>query len=166
MTASAPPRWMHALTIWQPWATLIVAGAKPYEFRGYAAPATFVGGRIVIHAGKRSMREAELVDLLNRLDDLDDSWSTGLDPAIARPLLTEALYNPAAFALGAGLGSARLGTPVPANTLALVDSDRVDDSKWAWPLTAIEPFDEPIPCNGAQGFWRWHDAASLARRAA
>jgi hypothetical protein len=25
---------MKALTIWQPWATLIMIGAKPHEFRG------------------------------------------------------------------------------------------------------------------------------------
>jgi hypothetical protein len=30
MTVSTP---MKALTIWQPWASLIMIGAKPYEFR-------------------------------------------------------------------------------------------------------------------------------------
>jgi len=28
---------MKALTIWQPWASLIMAGYKPYEFRGWPA---------------------------------------------------------------------------------------------------------------------------------
>lgn len=33
------------------------------------------------------------------------------------------------------------------------DSDRLDDHMWGWPLSDIQPFDAPIPMNGAQGFW-------------
>ena len=43
---------MKALTIWQPWATLIMAGAKPYEWRTWPAPKWIQGQRIVIHAGR------------------------------------------------------------------------------------------------------------------
>lgn len=165
---SVPGCGMYALTIWQPWATLIMAGAKPYEFRGYAAPRRIVGARIVIHAGKRAMREPEIADLLTRLGDPDDHWTTGLDAAIARPILEEALARPDHFPLGAGLGSARLGTPVAAGTTvpAYIDSDRIDESKWAWPLTDVDSFEEPIPCAGAQGFWGWVNALDMARRAA
>jgi hypothetical protein len=38
---------MKALTIWQPWASLIMAGCKPYEFRRWAAPQRLVGQRLV-----------------------------------------------------------------------------------------------------------------------
>lgn len=49
----------YALTVWQPWATLIAIGAKPFEFRGWAAPKAYQGQRIAIHAGSRrpSVRE-------------------------------------------------------------------------------------------------------------
>ena len=30
---------MRALTIWQPWASLIIIGAKPFEWRRWRAPA-------------------------------------------------------------------------------------------------------------------------------
>lgn len=165
---AAPARWMYALTIWQPWASLIVAGAKPFEFRGHPAPRFVVGERIVIHAGKRAVHPFELGLLVDRLMDPDERWSTGLEHEIALPILEAAICKPDDVVLGAGLATARLGTPVAAGSTvpAHVDSDRIDDSKWAWPLTAIEPFDEPVPCTGAQGFWRWHDAASKARRAA
>lgn len=38
---------MKALTIWQPWASLIISGAKPYEFRGWRIPESLIGQRIV-----------------------------------------------------------------------------------------------------------------------
>lgn len=46
---------MRALTVWQPWASLIAVGAKPYEFRSWPAPAWIVGQRIAIHAGVRKL---------------------------------------------------------------------------------------------------------------
>ena len=46
---------MKALTIWQPWASLIMAGAKPWEWRGWAPPRSLVGQRIAIHAGARKV---------------------------------------------------------------------------------------------------------------
>ena len=51
---------MKALTLWQPWASL-VEGCKPFEFRSWRAPRHIIGERIVIHAGARKpdMREVE-----------------------------------------------------------------------------------------------------------
>ena len=49
---------MKALTIWQPWASLIIAGAKPFEFRGWRPPASLIGQRIVIHAAARKIDKA------------------------------------------------------------------------------------------------------------
>jgi hypothetical protein len=166
--AAVVPNGTFALTIWQPWASLIMASAKPFEFRGHPAPFRFQHERIVIHAGKRAMREAELIDLINRAEDVDQRWTTGLNVTIALPILIEALSSPAMFPLGAGLGTAILGQPRRAAEVVpdVADSDRVDHSKWAWPLTAIEAFEAPIECSGAQGFWRWPDAADMARRAA
>lgn len=39
---------MKALTIWQPWASLIMIGAKPYEFRSWQPPAWLIGKRRAI----------------------------------------------------------------------------------------------------------------------
>ena len=41
---------MPALTLWQPWASLIAIGAKSIETRSWPAPAGLVGERIAIHA--------------------------------------------------------------------------------------------------------------------
>lgn len=154
---------MRALTIWQPWASLIIVGAKPFEFRPKSylrygnAPA--VGERILIHAGARPVRPAEVEDLLARLDTPHDP--TGLEPGIARELLlrVRAAHKCRLLPLAAALGTAVLGKPRNAGTIfagLLHDSDR-GDFNWAWPLTAIEPFDAPIPARGYQGFWNWQE---------
>jgi hypothetical protein len=45
----------ESLTIWQPWASLIMIGAKPYEFRGRSylryPNRREPGERVAIHAG-------------------------------------------------------------------------------------------------------------------
>lgn len=44
---------MKALTLHQPWATLIAVGAKTIETRSWPAPRTLIGERFAIHAAKR-----------------------------------------------------------------------------------------------------------------
>lgn len=152
---------MKALTIWQPWASLIMAGVKPYEFRSWPAPAFMQGQRIVIHAGARKVRRDELADLILRLRG-PEAWTTGLGPE-ALPLLDRWHANPDGLWLASGLGTALLGAPKRANTITaelggpVNDSDRDEHANWAWPLTDIQPFEPPVPAKGAQGFWNWRE---------
>lgn len=46
---------MKALTLWQPWASLIALGVKTIETRSWAAPKSLIGQRIAIHASKRGL---------------------------------------------------------------------------------------------------------------
>lgn len=50
---------MKAISLWQPWATLIATGAKQIETRSWA---TSYRGPIAIHAAKRKVRK-ELIEL-------------------------------------------------------------------------------------------------------
>lgn len=43
---------MKAISLWQPWASLIACGAKPFETRHWAPPGELIGQRIAIHAAK------------------------------------------------------------------------------------------------------------------
>lgn len=152
---------MKALTIWQPWATLIAIGAKPYEFRSWAAHKALRGQRIVIHAGARPVRPAEVRAILIQLSG-PTPWMTGLDPYLAVPLLEKVMHD-LALPLGHGLGTAILGEPTKTPSLpgapaigdGLNDSDRAAHANFGWPLTAWQDFTPPIPCRGAQGFWNW-----------
>jgi hypothetical protein len=146
---------MKALTIWQPWASLIIAGAKPVEWRGWACPRWIVGQRIAIHAGTRAAKPAEIADIIERIDDDE----TSLISEIARPLLTA--VHTRSWPLSSVLGTAIIGRPIPViewlreHAPDFLDSDRIDHSKFAWPLTGIERFEPVIPARGAQGFWDW-----------
>ena len=149
---------MKALTIWQPWASLIMMGAKPWEWRGWPMPNWMRLRPCVIHAGARPVRPAEIAELIEDLHHGD----TSLKGDIALPFLRNTAR--ASYPLSAGLGTVIFGTPIPAAEWAAIhdkpglDSDRIDHSKWAWPVTDIKPFFQPIPCRGAQGFWNWPEA--------
>jgi hypothetical protein len=152
---------MKALTIWQPWASLIMIGAKPFEFRGRSyieySGHPQPGDRIVIHAGARKIVPAEIDDLLKRLETPYDT--TGLIASEARPLLerVRAAYKCQGLPLAVGLGTAIIGKPRNAGAIfqrRVEDSDR-GEFNWAWPLSNIEHFEPPVPMRGAQGFWNW-----------
>lgn len=152
---------MKALTIWQPWASLIIAGAKPYEFRGWRAPPRICGQRIAIHAGARQPKRDEISDLLMRLRDPEDAWSTALHASTASPLLERWHAQPGSLPLSSVLGTAVLRPARSAWEIVeefgakLNDSDRAEHANWAWPLTDIEALQPIAPARGAQGLWEW-----------
>lgn len=148
---------MKALTIWQPWASLILAGVKPYEFRSWPTPRGLIGHHIGIHAGARPPKRGEIADLIARLRG-PEPWTTALKPE-ALELLERAHATPGALPLSCILCTASLGTPVRADRIvhefggAMNDSDRNQHCNWAWPLTDIRPLVPPVPARGAQGLW-------------
>lgn len=150
---------MKALTLWQPWASLVAAGVKPFEFRAWAAPASIVGQRIAIHAGARKVQKGELADLLYRL--VHDPASTGLRqvgvPVSAGTLLDRWRQAPAMLPLSAVVCTAVLGKPRRVGDIfrGVHDSDRLDHSKWGWPMLDVRPLEPIVPARGAQGFWDW-----------
>lgn len=150
---------LPAITVWQPWASLIAIGFKPYEFRGWAAPRAYRGRRIAIHAGARPVRKAELADLIMRLRG-PEPWLTCLKPE-ALPFLERAYSNPASLPLSAIVATAVLGDPRRDAELIqefgspCLDSTREEHRNWAWPLTDIQEMQPPVPAKGAQGFWEW-----------
>lgn len=154
---------MKAITLWQPWASLIMVGAKPWEFRSWNYVARGVGvkpgDRIGIHAGARPIRPAEITDLLERLDDVANT--TGLVPEIARALLERinaahkccGVVEMSALLGTAIIGAPRLSAEVKPEWAALIaDSDRLEHCNWAWPMSNIQVMD-PTPMRGAQGFF-------------
>ena len=154
---------MKALTVWQPWASLIACGAKPFEFRGHRLTHGQIGKRIAIHAGARPAKRQELVALRMKL--LSESWrESGLLRDAALACLDA--HRSFGFPLASVLCTAILGTPIRDDALAIKldlpypvnDSDRDDHSNWGWPLTEIEPLLPPAPARGMQGMWEWSDA--------
>lgn len=152
---------MKALTVYQPWATLISAKAKPYEFRGYPAPKFVRQQRIGIHASARPVRKGEVWELIERLRG-PEAWTTCLIPDLALPILERAFHDPPSMPLSSMVCTVRLGDPVLGYSIVeefggvLNDSDRDEHANWAWPMLDVEPLAPIIPMRGLQGFWNWN----------
>lgn len=139
---------MKALTIWQPWASMVAVGAKHNETRGYP---TNYRGAIAIHAGKKSVSEV---------------WSAYLDErtreVICRRLNLSDRTRLEAFPLGCILATANLVeciriTPEFVATLS-PDELALGDytfGRYAWKLADVKQFPDPIPARGQQGLWEW-----------
>jgi hypothetical protein len=155
---------MKALTVWQPWATLILQGAKPYEFRGWRPPRSLIGQRIAIHAGARPIRREEVLTLLMQLRDPEKYGQPCLHAPLAIPVIEIAARNPKAGALPlshvictAVLGEPKRGDECAAEfgTEAGNDSDREGTFNWGWPMLDVQRLEPPVPARGAQGLWDW-----------
>lgn len=48
---------INCITLHQPWASLIVVGAKPFETRSWAPHLSMIGKPIAIHAGRAPIPE-------------------------------------------------------------------------------------------------------------
>ncbi len=157
---------MKALTVWQPWASLIALSLKPYEFRGWPAPRALIGQRIAIHAGARPVRREEVADLILRFRG-PEAWTTCLRPE-ALAFLERVHQDPSLLPRSHVVCTAVLGTPVRSWQIVrefggvINDSSRNAHSNWAWPLSDVQPLEPPIAARGAQGFWDWKGHADAA----
>lgn len=147
---------MKAITTWQPWASLIALGFKPYEFRGWYPPKSIIGQRIGIHAAARPVRLNEVRDLLEQFESQQPPC---LLPA-AREAVRSFLHHPDRLPLSSVVCTTVLGSPKPGDVVAREfgvdagnDSDREGTFNWGWPMLDVLALNPPVPWRGRQGFW-------------
>lgn len=125
------------LPLWQPWASLVVLGAKQVETRHWQPPARIIGQRIAIHATKTDAH---------------------LGLRRTHPFV-KYLYGKD-LPLGALIGSVYVAgwtTISPGDFMPEGDELAFGDytpGRFAWHLTDPEPLDEPIPWKGSQGIFK------------
>jgi hypothetical protein len=149
---------VKALSLWQPWASLIAIGAKRVETRGWG---TSFRGQLAIHAALRTVRadevEREMVEALR----------------LCWPPTTAQLR---AIPLGVVVATCRLVevcriSELEAQMIDLGDAPAVGDGtvitpieaafgnyaegRFAWMLADVKPVDPPRPARGARGLWEW-----------
>lgn len=138
---------MKALSIWQPWASLIITGKKKIETRSWPAPHSIIGQKIAIASTKtirREQREAEA------------------DQAFIQHYAATSLPSFDKLPLGSVLGT------VCVESCRMIDSDFLQTlseqeeafgwygpGRYAWFLSEPELFETPIPARGRQGLWNW-----------
>ncbi len=146
-----------ALTLHQPWATLVAIGAKTFETRSWG---TVYRGPLIIHAGKLKEAIGNMENALALPMTVDGEAYT-ICLAIRNALRTERLL----------LSNLTLGCAVA--LVDLVDCIKMtpdfivaqsanellfglwEPGRYAWKLANVRPFEKPVAARGAQGLWKW-----------
>lgn len=137
---------MKAITVWQPWATLIAIGAKEIETRSWA---TKHRGPVAIHAAKRPPFPAEQIDTGVIIASEIDAYYGSASPwdELPRGVVLCVCELVDCFQIDESHGQA-----LDWRELAFGD---FTPGRYGWKLRVIEVFKTPIPAKGAQGLWEW-----------
>lgn len=138
---------MMAITLWQPWASLIAVGLKRYETRHWP---TWYRRKLLIHAAKRKMTQKDKVvwALAHRLAEIPE-------PSI------DELPHGAIVAIADLTGCFKMGAEYSwqLENIQIDEQSALERSvgnwapgRFAWQLENIQPID-PIECKGGQSFW-------------
>lgn len=159
---------MKAITLHQPWATLMALGAKRIETRSWP---THYRGPLAIHAGKTLPAYAR-----------ETLYARSIQKALGWPELKGELYSESRWGIHAEIRklieSLPLGCIVATCKLVnCLDTDLIprfvspfteqermfgnyDPGRFGWLTEDLYRIDPPIPVVGARGLWDW-DASAL-----
>lgn len=138
---------MKAITLWQPWASLIAAGVKTIETRTHDRFRRLAGSRIAIHAAGRRMSYTEAAAICDFLIEL----------GVISPARTPAWFQRVALAAVVCTARvARFGILTQAEHARAACSD-IDDNRFGLFLEDVRKLDEPIPYKGERGIWNVPD---------
>lgn len=147
-----------AITIWQPWASLIAIGpeVKPHETRSWPAPKHLIGKPIAIHAASKWNRE--LADLC-RMEPYRSvlaaaGYTHWRQPHSARVMKLDGLPLGAVVGVGILEGCSRTEDVAGLTELQRGFGD-YSPGRFAWKITRFQEFSPAVPATGAQGIWRW-----------
>ena len=129
---------MKAITLKQPWATLVAEGIKPIETRTHARFKKLAGQTIAIHAGKTVSRMPFAFanhPLVQRIFDKYRRTGLPTGAVVATVYVQEARWLTAAD-----------------SNAALVPAEGL----FGLVMTNVKKFDTPIPAKGKQGIWEWN----------
>ena len=151
---------MYAITLHQPWATLIALGIKTVETRSWPAPERLLGQVIAVHAGRRVVRRPGEVIERELRDRLAEDWTRTIPTGAVVATATLAGMTQVDYVdLTSGHAVHEVGTET--GCAVGVERTSIDpwgdfsSGRWLWFLTDVEALPEPVPAVGHQGFWRW-----------
>ncbi len=143
---------MKALTLTQPWASLVAIGAKKNETRSWS---TSYRGPLAIHAAKGFPREAKDFAQCRRVLDL------------MRPFVKDNENYLAQIPTGAVIATCRVVACVRTEVLCIerqYEADMTEQEedfgdysigRFGWLLEDVKMLPAPIPTKGALGLWEW-----------
>lgn len=127
---------MKAITIKQPWASLICHGIKDIENRTWKCPKKYIGQRVLIHASSKHLSMHQLVNILSepqkeifQIYDFNKTWLESLSQ------------------------SCIIGSIVIADCVQNHPSVWAEKGCWNWVLEDPVLFDKTYKIKGKLGFW-------------
>src|SRR5262245_48373249 len=134
---------MKAITLYQPWATLIAIGAKTFETRPWR---TEYRGPLAIHAGKTH------------------DYSIYTDNVFLRALGDGGYSYVYELPLGCIVATCELVSCMRITPKTWEGISRHDlafgnwePGRFAWELRKVQKLETPIPARGAMGLWEWEN---------
>jgi hypothetical protein len=139
---------MKVISVWQPWASLIILGHKFIETRGWPAPKSLIDETIGIAATSQLKAEQRIAmqdpEFKRYYDELD------MPPLDALPY-------------GAVIGTVRLHSCEVMTEEFMADVTGEEKAfgiwapgRYAWRLRYPKAFERPVPVRGMQGVWNWN----------
>ncbi len=142
---------MKAITVKQPWASLIVHGIKDIENRTWPCPNKYIGQRVLIHASAKPDREPYMLFNDDQKDALDDCIMDVFDyyrrsgSIIGSVEIVDCTFNhPSIWA------EKSKGISVGGHV-----TDEKDPIIYNWVLANPILFANPIPAKGKLSFWNY-----------
>lgn len=149
---------MKALSLWQPWASLMAAGYKRIETRDWPPSSLRQGQLVAIHAAKRWTGD------VRELLEEDPFFKRYLTLAQRREL-----WDFTTPPLGAVIAVARFHSVIP--TVTLIRNKQLTEREWAfgnfshgrygWVFSEVRPI-QPIPTRGMQGLFNWQPPVEVS----
>lgn len=125
---------MYAITIREPYASLMRNGFKKIETRSWKAPDKYIGKYFLIHAAKKEWK----------------GWRDNENLEICKRMR---LFHGRIVALG------KLVACVPVDEIIVTDEERkygfYESGRYAWVFDEIE-MTLPVPAKGHLGIWNYH----------
>lgn len=139
---------MKALTLWQPWASLMALGLKRIETRGWSTPHR---GPLAIHASSRL--SGPVGSRLEFPGIVAERVKGGM-------LLRRDGHPPLELPLGAVVAIVSVYDVLPTDSPRLhPDRDLpfgdYTPGRWAWQTANLDPLPDPVPVAGHQQLWEW-----------
>jgi hypothetical protein len=145
---------MKVISIIQPWATLIALGEKKFETRSWT---TKHRGELAIHSSKKidkqACREEPIKSVLEQHGYTEHNLPTGVILAkcnLANCLKIDVFEGVTSLHEGDGTYE---WIEIDGNEL---EFGWYEEGRYAWELTDIQQFPEPIPAKGQLGLWNFN----------